>query len=117
MSPKRGDRAARPPRAQDWEIRFGDSSAANGWEDLCQRAPGPTGEAYDILSSSPRSNERPTRQHRLRGSLGTRVVAGEELEQWQYEVTAGGRIWYCIDDAGRRVILTFASTKHPKQTE
>ena len=33
----------------------------------------------------------------LKGSLGSRTVNGEELEQWHYEVTAGGRIWYCIE--------------------
>ncbi|WP_419863510.1 hypothetical protein [Candidatus Poriferisodalis sp.] len=42
---------------------------------------------------------------------------GVEMEQWQYEVTAGGRIWYCIDDAQRTVWLTVASTGHPKATE
>jgi hypothetical protein len=34
------------------------------------------------------------------GSLGTRSVNGEMLEQWQYEVTGGGRLWYCIDNRG-----------------
>jgi hypothetical protein len=31
---------------------------------------------------------------------------GEMLEQWQYEVTAGGRIWYCMDD-GRAGAISF----------
>ena len=44
-------------------------------------------------------------------------MAGETLEQWQVEVTGGGRLWYCIDDARRRVILVLASTRHPKGTE
>jgi hypothetical protein len=44
-------------------------------------------------------------------------VNGEELEQWQCEVTAGGRIWYCIDDKHKTVWMTRASPGHPKQTE
>jgi hypothetical protein len=39
------------------------------------------------------------------------------MEQWQYEVTGGGRLWYCIDDADRTVWLTDAMAGHPKATE
>ena len=39
------------------------------------------------------------RQERVKGSLGTRSVDDVDLEQWQFEVTSAGRIWYCIDDA------------------
>ncbi|HZZ51016.1 MAG TPA: hypothetical protein VFE65_29335, partial [Pseudonocardia sp.] len=46
----------------------------------------------------------------------TRLVAGKELEQWQYEVTAGGRIWYCPDPDRRIVWLVAASPAHPKRT-
>lgn len=35
-----------------------------------------------------------------------RAVNGVEMEHWQYEVTAGGRIWYCIDDDRRIVWMT-----------
>lgn len=45
------------------------------------------------------------------------MVNGEPLEQWQYEVTAGGRIWYCIDARGGTVWMTGASPGHPKATE
>jgi hypothetical protein len=44
-------------------------------------------------------------------------VNGEELEQWQYEVTAGGRVWYCVDDDRRTVWMTDAHVGHPKATE
>ena len=46
------------------------------------------------------------RQHRLRSDLGTRSIKGKVLEQWQYEVTGAGRIWYCPDDALRVVFIT-----------
>jgi len=37
------------------------------------------------------------------------------MEQWQYEVTAGGRLWYCIDDKAQTVWLTGAHVGHPKR--
>jgi hypothetical protein len=57
----------------------------------------------------------PPRQHPLKGSLGSRLVDGTEMEQWQFEVT-GGRIWYCIDDDRTTVWMTMASVGHPKAT-
>jgi len=45
------------------------------------------------------------------------MVNGEQLDQWQYEVTSGGRLWYCIDDQRRVVWLTDAMPGHPKATE
>lgn len=39
------------------------------------------------------------------------------MEQWQYEVTGAGRLWYCIDDGQRIVWLTEATVGHPKATE
>jgi hypothetical protein len=59
----------------------------------------------------------PGRQHQLKGDLATKSVAGEQLEQWQYEVTGGGRIWYVIDDKRKRVVISYAATRHPKQTD
>jgi hypothetical protein len=52
----------------------------------------------------------------MRGELGSRQVHGKVLEQWQYEVTGGGRIWYCPDPDDRVVWVTAASVAHPKQT-
>jgi len=86
-----------------------------GWEGVCAASPGNARVARERLTADPR--ERSERQHPLRGSLGTRVVTGEPLEQWQYEVTGGGRLWYCIDDRRQVVWLTEAATGHPKATE
>jgi hypothetical protein len=71
--------------------------------------------AWERITSDPR--QRDGRQHPLRGSLGTRTVNGEEMDQWQYEVTSGGRLWYCIDDKRRTILLTDAMPGHPKATE
>ncbi|MGH3589287.1 MAG: hypothetical protein ACRDQ0_23500 [Pseudonocardia sp.] len=70
-----------------------------------------------VLTERPTQPENPARQHRLRGQLGARVVGGRTLEQWQYEVTAGGRIWYCPDPDRRVVWVVAAGPAHPKATE
>lgn len=44
-------------------------------------------------------------------------VGGASLEQWQYEVTGAGRIWYSIDDDTRTLWITRAGAGHPKQTD
>jgi hypothetical protein len=113
--PKRRERVAPPPAARGWDFRYATNDAAKGWEAICAAAPGNARTAWDRITTDPR--QRDTRQHPLKGSLGTRQVGARALEQWQYEVTAGGRIWYCIDDAARTVWMTDASPGHPKITE
>lgn len=116
--PRRGDRASPPTRDGDWTIVFADNAAASGWEDLCKTAPGNVLKAWEHLSRDPRNRQaNPGRIGPLLHDLGRRRIGGRELEQWQYEVTAGGRIWYCPDDEDRTVHLTYASTRHPKLTE
>ena len=117
MPAKRGDRVTPPPRPGGWEARFGTSDAAKGWEELCRTARGNTWEAWIVLTERPTTPENPGRQHRLRGSLAEREVNGRPLGQWQYEVTSGGRIWYCPDPENRVVWVVAASTSHPKATE
>ena len=70
-----------------------------------------------MLTERPMRPENPARQHRLRGQLATREIIGRPLDQWQYEVTAGGRIWYCPDEERRIVWVVAASPSHPKATE
>jgi hypothetical protein len=113
--PKRKERVAPPPKAGGWDFRFATSDAVKGWEQVCSAAPANARTAWDRITSDPR--RRDARQHPLKGSLGTRLVNGVELEQWQYEVTAGGRIWYCVDDEESTVWMTDASIGHPKGTE
>jgi hypothetical protein len=96
---------------------------------LAKRATGRFWKADRSLSPSsplPRSaSERtspaggaPRLQHLEQRLARARIVwPGPELEQWQVEVTAGGRIWYCIDDDRRTVWMTAASVGHPKATE
>jgi hypothetical protein len=117
MSGKRGDRVTPPGRPGGWEARYANTAAAKGWEELCQAAKSSTWEAFVVLTERPDNPENTSRQHRLRGSLATFEVRGKILDQWQYEVTGSGRIWYCPDPEARIVWVVHASPRHPKATE
>lgn len=117
MPAKRGDRVAPPAKPGGWEARFATSEAAKGWEELCRTAPANTWEAWVVLTERPTMPENRARQHRLRGQLGSRTIAGRTVEQWQYEVTAAGRVWYCPDPHCNVVWVVAASTAHPKLTD
>jgi hypothetical protein len=115
--PKRGDRAAPPARSDEWELIFADNATAKGWEHLVRQHPGPLREAWNRLRRDPRTGAPPNRMHRLKADLKTRAIGGVAYEQWQYGITGGGRIWYCIDEAKARLYLTCAGTGHPAQTD
>jgi hypothetical protein len=117
MTPKRGERVAPPPAPGEFDLLFGTTEAAKGWVDLCAQAPGNAWDAWQTLRTRPAPAARTTRHHRLKGSLATGTYRGAALPQWQYEVTAGGRVWYLVDDERRRVYLMYAGTGHPKATD
>jgi hypothetical protein len=117
MSPRRGDRAAPPPVLGEYDLRFASNDAARGWDELAAQSAGNLRRPFDAIRADPRSRAVPERQHRLKGTLGTGTWKGETLERWQYEVTAGGRIWYLIDDAQNTAWIIHAGTGHPKITE
>ncbi|MGH8901772.1 MAG: hypothetical protein ACRDYA_08825 [Egibacteraceae bacterium] len=96
---------------------FADNGAAKGWEQLAAQAPGPLREAWLVLRLDPRDGAPRNRMHRLKADFKNRAVAGTSYEQWQYEVTGGGRIWYCIDDARGVLHITYAGTGHPARTD
>ena len=113
--PKREERVAPPPSTDGWDFRYATNDAVKGWEQICSAVPGNARTAWERITGDPR--QRDNGQHPLKGSLGARSVNGEALEQWQYEVTAGGRIWYCTDRNRRIVWLTDVHVGHPKATE
>lgn len=114
MTGARGDQL-QPPSV--WEVRAYDRQAAAGWEQLTKQASGNLRRAWFALTEDPRGTADPSRQHRLKASLSTARVKGTELEQWQYEVTAGGRIWYAIEDVTAILWVTYAGTGHPRRTD
>lgn len=117
MTPKRGDRAAPPPVEDEYDLRFANTAAANGWEELARTAGANLRRAYDQIRATPRDTGHPARQHRLKGALGSASFKGQDLERWQYEVTGGGRVWYLVDDSLRTAWITYAGTGHPKATD
>jgi hypothetical protein len=117
MTPKRGDRVSVPPPTGEWDVLFGTSEAIKGWAELCRVALPNTRRCLDILRADPVTREHPARQHRLRGDLATHRHNGDDLEQWEYEVTSGGRVRYLVDHDRRRVWVVYASPRHPKDTD
>ena len=115
MTPRRRDRAAPPPRKGEWDCRFASNDAAKSWEQLGASAPNNVRAAWEHITANPR--HRSKRQKRLRHALATATVNGIEMPQWQFEVTGGGRIWYCFDDDKKTIWLTAVHIGHPKATE
>ncbi len=112
---KRKERVAPPPVATGWDFRYANNDAVKGWEQISAAASANARTAWEKITVDPR--RRDSRQHRLKGALGQRSVNGLEMEQWEYEITASGRLWYCIDDEAKIVWLTGAHVGHPKATE
>jgi hypothetical protein len=112
---KRGDRVPQPARTDGWQPRYGTTEAAHGWDELCRVAPNETHAAYAAICRAP--VERTDRRHRLKAKLATGVYQHRTYAQWQYEVTAGGRVWYLVDEERRTLWFMKASPRHPKTTE
>ena len=117
MSAKRGDRAAPPARPGSYRLRFATGDAAKGWEELCRQAAANTRTAFEAIESDRGPSPSTTRHHQLKGQLATDVHAGKIMDQWQYEVTGGGRIWYMVDHESKTCWIKVAGTGHPKQTD
>ncbi|MBQ1092173.1 hypothetical protein [Streptomyces sp. B93] len=109
MSPKKGDRVSVPPLS-GWNVVYGTTEAATGWEPNAHRC-------LEALRADPLSRANWNRQHQLRGRHATREWKGSELEQWEYEITSGGRVRYLVSPDTSTVILVYASPRHPKDTE
>lgn len=109
---RRGEAIERP---RPWTVRAADRSAGEGWDKLVAQFPEAADRAFVAVTSDPRRTDE--RQHRLKGALALVRVAGKDLEQWQFEVLAAGRLFYAIDDEARALWVTAASIGHPKETD
>lgn len=112
--PKRGERAVPPVPPHGWTVRFLNRAAAARLADLCATAPGPTWVAWETLTFRPADPDNRQRHHLLRGDYALHVIDDVPLEQWQYEVTAGGRIWFCPEPKTRTVWITPTPAKAPE---
>jgi hypothetical protein len=113
----RGSRVPAPPIDGEWDLRFANKKAAINWEQLCNAAAGNCAAMHAQLRSDPRQAKNPGRHHRLRGELASGKHGGRDLEQWQYEITGAGRVWFLIDDANHKVWLTLVESGHPSRTD
>lgn len=117
MAPSRNDRAAPTAPPGGYVVRFVSNDAAKGWEDLAQQVPSNLWEAWEILVRTPTKSADAKRHGRLRGSLAKIRHKDRVFDQWQLDVSKSGRVWYFVDEEKATVWLTYASTKHPKDTE
>ncbi|QBI55353.1 hypothetical protein EKD16_17945 [Streptomonospora litoralis] len=117
MGSRDRDRVPPPSVHKEWDLRFGKNDAKKGWEELCRCAPGNTRRAFEDIRSEPCPEPQRQRQHRLRGRLSTYRINGEPHPLWCYEVTGGGRVFYCVVEAKRLVWLIHAGPGHPKVTD
>ncbi|OIJ67203.1 hypothetical protein [Streptomyces mangrovisoli] len=117
MSPKKGDRVAPPPGRGEYDVRFGETRAVEGWREVCNKAPGNAAKAWAHMRTDPRPVEQTERHHQLKYDLAEVTFRGKRLPQWQIEITGGGRLWYLVDEESRKVWLVYASLRHPKATD
>lgn len=125
MSAKRNERAARPLKRNEFEICFANAEAAKGWMDLLAVARNAMVDAWEHLTRHPLESS--ARCYPLKAAYATVTIGGQEYEQWQYKVTDGARIWYCLVPSDPKakprpkvagvVHLLLCSPGHPKQTE
>ena len=111
--PKRGNQVPPPPTEDEWDLRYATKEAL-AFPEMEKQFPGNCAEAKSRLKVAPTT--RTDVQEKLRGSLGTRAIAGSEMDQWQYDIASGARLWYCVDPEKRIVWLTLAAMGHPRST-
>ncbi|MCO8305077.1 hypothetical protein ACH4GZ_04545 [Streptomyces hygroscopicus] len=116
MTAGRGDRAAPPAPDGHWEVRFADAASAKGWDNLAQQARENTYRAWIHHAYRPQTGHRDNPAPPPQG-LAHGTHRGQTCEQWQIEVTGGGRIWYLLDAARETCWITFAGTGHPRATD
>ena len=108
-------RGADIPRPKHWTVKAADRQAAVGWDLFVSQPLEAADPAWVAMASDPRRTA--DRRHLLRGSLGEVTIGAKKLAHWQVEPTAGGRVWYGIDDEERILWVTRAGVAHPKQTD
>jgi len=110
----RGDRVAVPATGTQWELRFSTKTAATNWPLACQQIPQAITDCFTACRDDPR--QRTARHHPLRGDLATRVLQGRTMERWQHEITAGGRVWFLIDEEKHTIWIDEVHLGHPAKT-
>lgn len=110
---KRGQQIPPPPLGNEWKLRYA-TKESTSFPELEKQFAGPCAKAKERLRTAP--TERNDVQKPLKGRLGTRIINGVDCEQWQYDISASARLWYCVDHTNHTVWLTNASAGHPSST-
>ena len=103
-----------------WEIRFSESAAAEGWQELSRLAPADTRWAWLTIRRNPAPLATSAYHHRLHDQLATGMVQGGVLDYWQLRVTepalpgavrgGGSPRWirYLVDPEAHTVWIEYA---------
>ena len=113
--------AAEPaPRAAsvEWKIKPATAQALKEWDSVCTEAPELMAAERERLRTRPLDrSDNPRRTAQLKYKLATRRIGDKVLPQWQREISAAGRVWYCPDKIERIIWVTKAELSHPAETD
>lgn len=109
---KRPRGARNPPGKFVYKVHAQNRSVEAQWEALCSSHKNNARRCYDHMA------RRPTERPIDAGRSG--LLRGEHFEKrglWQYEVGAGARVWYSVDEVRHVVTVHAVHISHPKETE
>ena len=97
-------------------MRPASARARREWEDASAAEPALVDAVRERLRIRPldRSDD-PHRTHQLRGPLAEKTIGGKKLPEWQHELSAQGRVFYCPDREERIVWVTRVDLVHPRE--
>ena len=100
-----------------WILRPASARAQREWDWAMRSAPDVMVAVRDRLRRDPLDrSDNPRRTHRLWAPLDTKRIGDRVLPQWQHEISAAGRVFYCADGAERVVWVTRVDLGHPRET-
>lgn len=103
---------------QPWRILAASAAAERECRNAKVREPELIRQLAERLRLRPLDrSDNARRMHRLKPPLDSARIGDRRLPQWQYELTAAGRIHYCSDPDARIVWITMVTLSHPKRTE
>lgn len=105
------------PGPRQWVLRPASARARREWEDATAADPEVMAAIRERLRSRPLDrSDNPSRTHQLRGPLADKRIGDKRLPQWQHELSASGRVFYCPDLDERIVWVTRVDLSHPRET-
>ena len=101
-----------------WTVKPASARAQKEWEHAKAAEPELMSGLRERLRSRPLDrSDNPNRTRQLKPPLAEKVVGAKRLQQWQHELTSGGRVFYCPDRTDRVVWVTGVELAHPKEIE